>query len=356
MTIEELTAATIAIQDPAAIPAKTAAVSTEPAPLPVEPARDYAVGEKRALEEPLVTQTQKPNPQLQTYLDLVVKAIRAAKSHNGTSNKALQKSLKDQLSSQYDAETLKSALKMGVDSGLLTKVKQSFLVTGESYPDLSDKVSWTVIAPGEGTRKVKKFDRIEIKYKGSLVSTGAVFDEDDLLFTVDGGTVIRGFDHGVLGMLVGEKRSVQVPASLGYGKRGSAPDIGPNEDLHFEIELLTPSPMAVTAVDFFTWAAFCGLGIPSFYLWWTKASRSQAFPTLLGSFVYHVAATALIIKATFIDQNMASPGPLVDPAMGLGTHQEQMKTNGVVGSLVHGLFAAAFFIHLFPGAAKIKKQ
>ncbi|KAJ3078071.1 hypothetical protein HDU99_000799, partial [Rhizoclosmatium hyalinum] len=56
-------------------------------------------------------------------------------------------------------------------------------------------------------------------------------------FLVDGGEVIRGLDQGVIGMRVGSKRIVQIPASLGYGKRGSPPEIPSNADLVFEIEL-----------------------------------------------------------------------------------------------------------------------
>jgi len=38
-------------------------------------------------------------------------------------------------------------------------------------------------------------------------------------------------------MTVGSERELDVPAKLGYGKRGSAPDIPPNADLHFNITL-----------------------------------------------------------------------------------------------------------------------
>jgi hypothetical protein len=62
--------------------------------------------------------------------------------------------------------------------------------------------------------------------------------------------VIRGFDHGVAGMKIGEKRVLDVPSSFGYGKRGSLPEVGPNEDLVFEIELLSFSDeVAKTAAE-----------------------------------------------------------------------------------------------------------
>ena len=51
------------------------------------------------------------------------------------------------------------------------------------------------------------------------------------------GRVIKGWDQGLMGMRVGGKRKLLVPAHLGYGER-SVGSIPPNSDLTFEIELL----------------------------------------------------------------------------------------------------------------------
>ena len=55
-------------------------------------------------------------------------------------------------------------------------------------------------------------------------------------FVLGEGRVIRGWDLGLPGMLIGETRQLTIPAKLGYGGRGSGP-VPPNATLVFEIEL-----------------------------------------------------------------------------------------------------------------------
>ncbi|HEX6333365.1 MAG TPA: peptidylprolyl isomerase [Flavisolibacter sp.] len=67
-------------------------------------------------------------------------------------------------------------------------------------------------------------DKVKVHYHGKL-RTGETFDSsqgrEPLEFTVGTGQVIRGFDDGVRGMQVGDKKTVEIPVGDAYGEKSS---------------------------------------------------------------------------------------------------------------------------------------
>ena len=90
--------------------------------------------------------------------------------------------------------------------------------------------------------EAKTGDEVQVHYTGWLTD-GTKFDSSvdrgqPFSFTLGVGMVIRGWDEGVVGMKVGGKRKLTIPAHMGYGARGAGGVIPPNATLVFEVELL----------------------------------------------------------------------------------------------------------------------
>lgn len=98
------------------------------------------------------------------------------------------------------------------------------------------------IVVGTGA-EAKTGGAITVKYVGVDYKTGKQFDASwdsgkDFPFTLGQGAVIPGWDEGVVGMKVGGRRELVIPADKAYGEAGSAPSIGPNATLIFVIDLV----------------------------------------------------------------------------------------------------------------------
>lgn len=106
---------------------------------------------------------------------------------------------------------------------------------------MSDELLIEDIQLGDG-KAVVKGALITTQYRGTL-EDGTVFDSSyergkPFQCVIGSGRVIKGWDIGLMGMKVGGKRKLFVPAHLAYGERQVGAHIKPNSNLHFEIELL----------------------------------------------------------------------------------------------------------------------
>ena len=95
----------------------------------------------------------------------------------------------------------------------------------------------TVIEPGTGPAAVEG-DSVVVDYQGVRSADGTEFDKSSspIEFPLD--RVISGWTEGVQLMKEGAKYEFYIPSMLAYGKRGAGSDIGPDETLIFQVELL----------------------------------------------------------------------------------------------------------------------
>jgi FKBP-type peptidyl-prolyl cis-trans isomerase FkpA len=87
-------------------------------------------------------------------------------------------------------------------------------------------------------------DTVHVHYTGTLMN-GRKFDsshdhgDKPAEFKLQEGGLIQGWLEGMKGMKVGGKRKLTIPSDMGYGAKGSPPNIPPNAGLKFEIELVS---------------------------------------------------------------------------------------------------------------------
>jgi FKBP-type peptidyl-prolyl cis-trans isomerase len=114
--------------------------------------------------------------------------------------------------------------------------------TATSYDIQGMKIE--IIQQGSGVAS-KAGDTVKVNYTGSLVD-GTKFDSSvepsfghvaPFDFTLGQNRVIQGWELGVVGMKVGEKRKLTIPPELGYGAQAVS-IIPANSTLIFEVELL----------------------------------------------------------------------------------------------------------------------
>lgn len=100
---------------------------------------------------------------------------------------------------------------------------------------------------GDGAEAIKG-SQIEVHYTGWVYvdgkKTGEPFDSslkrEPIAFRLGSGQMIRGWDEGLVGVKVGGKRTLIIPASLGWGARGAAGGaIPPNATVIFDCEMIS---------------------------------------------------------------------------------------------------------------------
>ncbi|MGB2790928.1 MAG: FKBP-type peptidyl-prolyl cis-trans isomerase [Candidatus Moraniibacteriota bacterium] len=125
----------------------------------------------------------------------------------------------------------------------VNQITENAMMQDQPAKDVVSELKIETTQEGTGERAVKSGDTISVHYTGRLTD-GTKFDSSvdrgtPFTFTIGAGQVIKGWDEGLLGMKVGEKRTLTIPANKGYGATGAGGVIPPNATLVFETELVS---------------------------------------------------------------------------------------------------------------------
>ena len=146
----------------------------------------------------------------------------------------------------------KDQLSLYIEDKFLVKDRDGVIEIEVTSSDLNDREDLKVedrietlriedVIEGEGQAAALD-DLIEVKYTGVLAVSGIIFEETPTSteFALSEGGLIAGWVQGLVGMKVGGKRQLYIPAELAYGEQES-PSIPADSDLVFEIELINVS-------------------------------------------------------------------------------------------------------------------
>jgi peptidylprolyl isomerase/FKBP-type peptidyl-prolyl cis-trans isomerase FkpA len=131
----------------------------------------------------------------------------------------------------------------GVASNVTTQeVKKTTQAVNNSTEKKSMALEIKTTQEGTGERVIKSGDTIAVHYTGKLTN-GTKFDSSvdrgtPFEFQIGQGMVIAGWEQGFIGAKVGEKRTLTIPAEMGYGSRDMG-TIPANSTLIFDVEVIS---------------------------------------------------------------------------------------------------------------------
>ena len=174
-------------------------------------------------------------------MDLIIQGL---KDGLGGSNPLLTQEEIQAAMQEFQAQLMTAQQeKMKVAGEANMKSSQAFLDENKKKATVKTTTSglqYEVLTEGSG-ESPKPTDQVTVHYRGTLPD-GTVFDSsydrgEPATFPVNG--VIPGWVEALQLMKPGAKYKLAIPPALAYGERGAGGDIGPNQALVFEVELIS---------------------------------------------------------------------------------------------------------------------
>lgn len=176
-------------------------------------------------------------------LDVIMKGMRDGLSGEKIliPEKVLKKTMND-LQTEVRRKQQVSRKERGEDN---KRRGEAFLAANkvkEGVVALPSGLQYRVIRNGDGA-KPQDQDMIEVNYRGTLLD-GTEFDasQEGKPAVLAMKSTIPGWREALRNMPVGSKWQLVIPSQLAYGARGAGKEIGPNETLLFDVELVSINP------------------------------------------------------------------------------------------------------------------
>lgn len=179
------------------------------------------------------------NENTEIDLNLLIDGLKTSFSGEkvSLSDKEIRQVMNDYQTQMRQRATVKKQQAMSDNK----KKGDAFLADYKAQKDvlaLPNGVLYKVIKDGDG-KKPLETDTVEVNYRGALIS-GVEFDatEPGHPASLKVSSLIAGWKQALSAMPTGSKWHLVIPPQLAYGERGVGGDIGPNEVLVFDVELL----------------------------------------------------------------------------------------------------------------------
>ena len=174
--------------------------------------------------------------------DMIYQGLKDAIENNGDSKLTDQQA--QALLQAFQQEVQQAQIKKREEKAKLAKTEgELFLKENkerEGVMETESGLQYMVLRAGDGGAKPAATNTVKVHYEGKLLNE-KVFDSsyqrgEPIEFPLN--RVIKGWTEGLQLMDKGAKYRFFIPSELAYGAQGAGQDIGPNETLIFEVELL----------------------------------------------------------------------------------------------------------------------